>query len=503
MTSYYEVLQAVAPEAIVVLGALVVLAADLLALRDTAPRYRRILLALLACGICAAAITWALVLPTHGTFLDGMWITNAATGLVKAAVLLLAALTFALWTDSDFTPHAGEYCALILLATAGLMFMVSAGDLLILFTALELSSICLYVLTAFDKRNPRCTEAAVKYFLFGGVAAAFTLFGMSLIYGASGTTRLDAIARGIAAAAGPSSASTALDPLAIIGVLMVFTAFGFKIAAAPFHLWAPDIYQGAPLPTAAFIASGSKVAGFYVLARIAVAAFDNGDADSLLARSGWVPLMFLVVCASIVVGNLAAIVQSNVRRLLAYSAIAHAGYMLIAVTAPTTTTTAALIYYAVTYAFAALGAFAVLALVEQRTGGSDLENFAGLGHAAPVVSFCLLVFVLSLAGIPPLAGFFGKFYVFAAALASNTARWQVSGLVVLAIAASAVSLFYYLKLLKSVYVARSSIKPAQVPFGWATMGCVVLLAALVIVLGCFPELLLRPLRSAMQVVAAG
>lgn len=503
MTSYYEVLQAVAPEAIVVLGALVVLAADLLALRDTSPRFRRILLALLACGICAAAIAWALVLPAHGAFLEGMWISNAATGLVKAAVLFLAALTFVLWIDSDFTPHAGEYCALILLASAGLMFMVSAGDLLILFTALELSSICLYVLTAFDKRNPRCTEAAVKYFLFGGVAAAFTLFGMSLIYGVSGVTRLDAIARGIAAAAGQGSASTALDPLAIIGVLMVFAAFGFKIAAAPFHLWAPDIYQGAPAPTAAFIASGSKVAGFYVLARIAVAASGDGDADSLLARSGWAPLMFVVVCVSIVVGNLAATVQSNVRRLLAYSAIAHAGYMLIAAAAPSSTTTAALIYYAVTYALAALGAFAILALVEQRTGGSDLGDFAGLGSAAPVLSFCLLVFVLSLAGIPPLAGFFGKFYVFAAALASTSAGWQLLALVVLAISASAVSLYYYLKLLKSVYVARSNIKSVQVPGGWATMGCVVLLAALVIVLGCFPELLLHPLQSAMRMTTAG
>jgi NADH-quinone oxidoreductase subunit N len=502
VTNYYEVLQAVAPEAIVVLGALVVLAADLLALHDTSPRFRRILLALLACVVCAAAIAWALVLPTHGTFLDGMWISNAATGVVKAAVLFLAALIFVLWIDSDFTTHAGEYCALILLATAGLMFMVSAGDLLVLFTALELSSICLYVLTAFDKRAPRCTEAAVKYFLFGGVAAAFTLFGMSLIYGASGTTRLDAIARGISAAAGLSSTSADLEPLAIIGVLMVFTAFGFKIAAAPFHLWAPDIYQGAPVPTAAFIASGSKVAGFYVLARIAVAAFDNGNADSLLARSGWVPLVFLVVCASIIVGNLAAIVQSNVRRVLAYSAIAHAGYMLIAVTAPSTTTTAALIYYAITYAVAALGAFAVLALVEQRTGGSDLEQFAGLGRATPVLAFCLLVFILSLAGIPPLAGFFGKFYVFAAALASNTARWQVFALVVLAIAASAVSLYYYLKLLKSVYVTKSTVGKFQVPSGAATMGIVVLLAVLVILLGCFPELLLLPLQSAMRTGAA-
>jgi NADH-quinone oxidoreductase subunit N len=397
--------------------------------------------------------------------------------------------------ESDFTDHVGEYLALVLLGAVGMLLLTASEDLLMIFISLELTSLSLYILTAFNKRSIRSAEAALKYFLFGGMSAAFTLFGLSWIYGLTGETNL----RAIAAALG----GRGLDPLLAVAMVMVVIGLGFKVAAAPFHLWAPDAYQGGPTPSAAFIASGSKVAGFFILAKFLVMGF-VGTAGSGAWRQfvpGWVPVIALVAALSMVLGNLAAIVQSSVRRLLAYSAIAHAGYILVAVLSHNAHSLAALIYYTLTYGLTVIGAFGVVAVVERGTGDETLSSFAGLSRRAPTVSFCLLIFMLSLAGIPPLAGFFGKFYVFAAALNRGAPDLGLLWLVLLALGMSAVSLYYYLQVLKQVYVAEPPSGSGALPVPAMLQATLCILAAGVLLFGAVPSLLLDPIYGAMH--AAG
>jgi NADH-quinone oxidoreductase subunit N len=410
-------------------------------------------------------------------------VLSPLTERVQIALLILTMLTILISLGSTFTEHVSEYLALILLATVSTMFLVSTQNLLLIFLSLELLSLSLYVLTAFNKRSARSAEAALKYFLFGGISAAFLLFGFSLLYGLSNSTSLTSIASSIH--------GTLLDPLLIVAIVMVMVGLGFKVAAAPFHFWAPDVYQGAPAPSAAFIASGSKVAGFFILYQVMVIGL-AGAAGSGVWRGyapGWVPIVAIVAALSMVLGNLVAIVQTSVRRLLAYSAIAHAGYMLLGVLSHTEQSLSALLYYAITYALTVLGAFGVVAVVEEETGGDELTNFAGLSRRAPIPSFCMLIFLLSLAGIPPLAGFFGKFYLFSSVLTS-TPRLGLLWLVVLAVAMSAVSLYYYLKVLKAIYVTEASngAAPIRVPVLRQIVLCLIALS--VVLLGCAPNLLL-------------
>ena len=394
--------------------------------------------------------------------------------------------------DSDFTRHVGEYLALVLLAAVGMMFLVGAEDLLMIFVSLELTSLSLYVLTAFNQRNVKSAEAALKYFLFGGMSAAFLLFGLSLIYGLSGATNLRPVAVALA--------GQGLDPLLVVALVLVVIGFGFKVAAVPFHLWAPDAYQGAPTPSAAFIASGSKVASFFIFAKVMMLGFagTEGSAAFHAYAPGWVPVLAIVAGLSMVLGNLAAIVQSSVKRLLAYSAIAHAGYMLVAVLSHDPQAVASLIYYAVTYGLTTIGAFGVVLVVENLAGDDQLASFAGLSRRAPGVALCMMVFMLSLAGIPPLAGFFGKFYVFAAAIKSGAPHLGLLWLVILAIAMSAVSLFYYLQVLKQIYLANPPAGSPVVAVPLMTQITLAVLALGVLLLGCFPGVLVGVIEHAMM-----
>src|SRR5580658_3660668 len=313
-----------------------------------------------------------------------------------------------------------------------------------IFIALELLSISLYALAAFDKGSMASSEAALKYLLFGGMSAAFTLFGISLVYGMAGDIQLDAIAARLRV--------QPVEPVFYTALVMTLVGFAFKLAAAPFHLWAPDVYEGAPTPVASFIASGSKVASFFVLARILLTAFPGARGTASLNDflPGWAPVFIVLAVLSMVAGNVAAIVQTNVKRLLAYSAIAHAGYALLALLADQRHALSALLFYTITYAFTVLGAFAVVGVVEAGGRSGTLADFAGLSRRAPVLSFCMLIFMLSLAGIPPLSGFFGKFYIFTAIL-DTAPKLSLLWLVVLGVAASAVSLYYYLQVLKQIY----------------------------------------------------
>lgn len=492
--SYLEVLQLAAPETVLVVIALAVLTVDLLVLRGQPVALRFGIGAAVAGVGCVAVML--MLLGRHGAanLFDGMLVVDPLTNAVKAAVVLLTLFTVLISTTGKFTEHVGEYLALILLATVGMMFLVSAEDLLMIFIALELLSLSLYVLTAFNKRNIKSAEAALKYFLFGGMAAAFTLFGLSLLYGLSGSTNLHRIAEGLA--------GKGMDPLLVVAIVTTLIGFGFKVAAVPFHLWAPDAYEGAPTPSAAFIATGSKVASFFILGKIMMIGFAGAEGSAAWRGfiSGWMPAMALLAALSMVLGNLTAIAQTSVKRLLAYSAIAHGGYMLVAVLANNEAGMAGLLYYVITYGLATLGAFGVVQAVEDVTGSDTVSSFAGLSRRAPGLSLCLLVFLLSLGGIPPLAGFFGKFFVFSAAVGVAPGQMSLLWLVVLAIAMSAVSFYYYLRVLKAVYVTdRTDGTDAAVTVPLATLISLGLLAMLVVVLGCAPGLLLGWLQAAPAV----
>ena len=503
--SYLELLKLAMPETIVVVTALVVLAVDLLFTRDEPLRARFSIGAMISIFGCVAAGAWMYFGP-HGNLaanqvseelplLKGMLVVDPLTQLVSVAVLVLAIFTIVLSVESNFTSHVGEYLALILLAAVGMLFLVSAEDILMIFISLELTSLSLYILTAFNKENIKSAEAALKYFLFGGMAAAFTLFGLSLIYGLSGSTNL----RDIAAAL----QGKGLDPLLAVAIVMTVIGFGFKVAAVPFHLWAPDAYQGAPIPSAAFIASGSKVASFFIFAKVMMLGFAGVEGSGAFRhfQNGWVPTLAILAVFSMLLGNFVAIAQSSVRRLLAYSAIAHAGYMLLGVMTHNGQGMASLLYYAMTYGLTTIGAFGVVAVVQERAGDDKISDFAGLARREPVVSLCMMVFMLSLAGIPPLAGFFGKFYIFSTAISSGSTNLGLLWLVIFAIAMSVVSLYYYLKVLKQIYVVEPDGSAATEGASALTKTVLVLLALAVVVLGCAPDLLIGRLLETIH--AAG
>jgi NADH-quinone oxidoreductase subunit N len=437
-----ELLKLASPEIVVVVTTLAVLAIGLASTRTS--------------GICsfvaalglALAIGAVLMLPRNATLFHGMLVISPLNSLFKIICVALAFSTILLAPAKDSLRNHAEYLAIILLATIGLMLLVGSEELLMIFIGLELTGLSLYVMAGFDKTDVRSAEAGLKYFLFGSTASAFTLFGISFIYGMSGTTAL--------AAVGQKLATQSIQPILFVGIVMTLVGFAFKIAAAPFHLWAPDAYQGAPVPSAAFIASGSKVASFVVLGKIVLVGFGpvHGSAAWHAMIAGWAPVLAVLAALSIVIGNLVALAQSNVRRLLAYSAVAHAGYTLLGLVAGGRDGFSATLFYTTVYAFTLVGAFGVVALVRRETGDDDLQNFAGLWSRSPLLAGCMSIFMLSLAGLPPLAGFFGKFYLFSVTLRAG-ANHGLLWLIVLALFGSLVSLYYYLIVLKVIFTDQS------------------------------------------------
>jgi NADH-quinone oxidoreductase subunit N len=455
--SYLELLKLAAPEAIVAVTALAVLAIGLIRWGETPSSRRSSAFCSAVTGLgLAAAVGAVLMLPQSATLFGGMLVITPLTSLFKIICLALAFFTVVLARTDLSSRNRGEYLALVLLATIGLMLLVGSEELLMIFIGLELTGLSLYVMTAFDKTDIRSAEAGLKYFLFGSTASAFTLFGLSLIYGMAGTTGLAVIAQKLSA--------QPISPLLFAGIVMTLVGFAFKIAAAPFHLWAPDAYQGAPVPSAAFIASGSKVASFVVLGKIVLVGFgpDKGSAAWHAMIAGWAPVLAVLAALSILIGNLVALAQANVRRLLAYSAVAHAGYTLLGLIAGGREGFSATLFYATVYAFTLVGAFGVVALVRRETGGDDLMNFAGLRVRSPLLAGCMSIFMLSLAGLPPLAGFFGKFYLFSAALRADE-NHGLLWLVALALLGSLISLYYYLIVLKVIFVDEPAQQETSLP----------------------------------------
>jgi NADH-quinone oxidoreductase subunit N len=493
---YLNLLRLTGAEALVVLASLATLFVDLTVMRGQPRPARRLIAALIAALGCLAAGLYLARVPVAGADAGGLFLADPLTQLVKLILLGLTLLTVLLSVEADFTDHIGEYFTLLLLATAGLLFMAGAGDVLMIFLALELTSLSLYSLTALNKASPAGTEAALKYFFFGAMAAAFALFGFSLLYGLTGSTSLAGIAAGLK--------GRGFDPLLAVAVVMVLTGFGFKVAAVPFHLWAPDAYQGAPTPVAALIASGSKVAGFFLLGRFVLLALPD-SAGSAAWRGfvpGWAPVLAVLAFASLLLGNLAALAQRDLKRLLAYSAVSHAGYLLLGVlavagSAGRADAFASLLFYAATYALTTVAAFAVAGYLERARGSAAITGLQGLGRRAPWFAAGLLVFLLSLAGLPPFAGFPAKFYVFAAALKVEPSGQALLWLVAAGLLLSPVALYYYLKALKQAYVVAGDGDGLPRP-AWSEAVVVGLAAAGILLLGVFPECLLGPLVTAIR-----
>jgi NADH-quinone oxidoreductase subunit N len=506
--NYVELFRVTLPETVLEVAALLVLVVDLSLLRNAANKTRVAAAALLGVAGCVVAL-WAVSFAGASGLSAGLsagsdllLAAGGSAGVAQVGILVLTAITLLLLIDSDFTRHAGEYVAVVLMAAAGGMLIAAAQDLLVIFIALELLSLGLYILTAFAKKSGKSAEAAMKYYLFGGMSAAFLLFGFSYLYGLSGSTALPKVVLGtyLASANGGS-------PLLYVALVMIAAGLGFKVAAVPFHLWAPDTYEGAPAPAAAFIASVSKVASFALLISISsVALHFLGElpvarsyvtvrfsmAPPAVApgiRGAWPLILMVLAVASMVLGNLAALAQVSVRRLLAYSAVAHAGYILLGLAffSWSNASANAILYYILTYGLTTIGAFGVIAVVERATGSDRLDAFLGLHKRNPVLAAVTLVLFLSLAGIPPLVGFWAKFNLFAAVLGAAGGKLPLA-LVALAIAMSAVSLYYYLQVLKRAYVMPAA-EETPIYAHPVTMAVLLVIAAAVVVMGCFPALL--------------
>jgi NADH-quinone oxidoreductase subunit N len=508
--NYADLFRATLPETSLEITALLVLFVDLGFLRKTGLKVRVAIAVLLGVAGCGAATWTTLLQGTEGLSFEpsyGLLVTTGGlTAVAQIGILVLTALTLLLMVDAEFTRHVGEFVAVVLMAASGGLLIAAAQDLLVIFVGLELLSLGLYILTAFAKSSGKSAEAALKYYLFGGMSAAFLLFGFSYLYGLSGSTNLETV---VLASYMPASVNA--WPLWMVALVLIAAGLGFKVAAVPFQLWAPDTYEGAPAPAAAFIASVSKLASFALLIAISsaamhpLAALNLGHGQmSLVGRiSGsampepipvgflgpWSKILTLLAVASMVVGNLAALAQISVRRLLAYSAIAHAGYILLALAffSYSPRSAGAILYYVLTYGLTTVGAFGVISVVERAAGSDRMDAFLGLHKRNSFLAAVLLVLFLSLAGIPPLVGFWAKFNLFAAVLGVSHGALPFA-LVALAVALSAVSLYYYLQVLKRAYV-MPAIEDTPIVVHPVTLLVLVGIAGAVVVLGCFPQLL--------------
>lgn len=389
----------------------------------------------------------------------GMIRLDGTAFVFRLIFLAGAALTALFMVDHEPEGRHGEFYALMLVATLGMNLMASAADLVMLYLAIETTSLPLYVMAGFMTRDPRSTEAGIKYFLFGAMTAAVMLYGFSLLFGFTGTTNLYAMAGLVTAGS--------LSPLAlVVAMILVLVGFGFKVSAVPFHFWAPDVYEGAPTPVAGFLSTASKAAGFAVLMRVMMAVFPA-------IAENWMVLVAILAAASMIIGNLLAMTQRNIKRLLAYSSIAQAGYILVGVAANSALGTTGAVFYLVSYLVTNMAAFGIVALVGRTVCSDDLDAYAGLHRRNPGLAMALLVAMLSLGGIPPLSGFIGKLLVFGAAVQSGMLGVVLAFIGVLT---SVVGLYYYLTVLRIAFVSPSTTGeqplPVTTPWRVALLVCV-------------------------------
>ncbi len=484
-------LLAILPELIVIGAACLVLALD-----PITPSSRKDWLAWLSVAALAACahLTMSRMGTTVSAFSD-LVILDPFSGFWK--LLLYGVTSFTILLSLPYLKaeriNLGEYYGFILLSLAGMMVMVSAADLLTIYLGMELMSLSLYVLAGFKRFEARSLEAAAKYFVLGAFSSGMLLYGISLLYGASGSTRLSAIAAAVAARGLD-------DPMLALAMILLAVGFGFKIAAVPFHMWTPDVYEGSPTSVTAFMAVASKAASFAAFLRVFLEGLGG-------LKANWYVLFLILCLATLALGNLVAIVQTNIKRMLAYSSIANAGYALIgAVVAgyvpasreAQTFGLSSVMLYLTIYAFMTLGAFAVIAMLRKNgVEGDEIEDYAGLAKRQPVAAFLMLAFMASLAGIPPTAGFIGKFYLFMAAVKADLAWLAVVGVLF-----AAVSAYYYLRVVMVMYMREPETAGAESRLVTSPALVVALVCAFagVLVFGLYPNPLVSFATQAVLVL---
>jgi NADH-quinone oxidoreductase subunit N len=364
----------------------------------------------------------------------------------------------------------GEYYALLMFSTIGMMLMAAGADLLNIYIGLEVMSISIYILAGFKRSKLISNEASLKYFLLGAFAAGFLLYGISIIYGTTGTINLKQIASFIAGKGGIS------DPLLLMGMGLIIIGLGFKVASVPFHAWVPDVYEGAPMSIMAFMSVGPKAAGFAAFLRIFTTAFGTTHYE-------WQKIIFILAILTMTIGNIVAIAQTNIKRMLAYSSIAHAGYLLIAMVAANNMGVPATLFYILAYTFMNIGAFAIVIVLSHK--GDEfiqINDYAGLGFKHPLLAIAMTIFMLSMAGIPPMAGFVGKFYIFSAAIKSGYV-----GLAVIGVINSVISVYYYLRITVIMYMKESTSEFAPLTLSPLIVAAIVISVIGTLQLGIFPS----------------
>jgi NADH-quinone oxidoreductase subunit N len=474
------------PEVVITLGSMLVLVADVLMPRPAAagpveaPSAADRLLMWLSLAVLVGA--GASLMPAVGqnlTIAKGLLAIDGFSTFFKLLFLGAAALTVLMSPAYLRVECArpGEYYFLVLCATLGMMILAAAIDLITIFIGLETMALSFYVLAGFLRPSRRSNEAAVKYFVLGAFSLGLLLYGMSLLYGLTGTTHLRSISTALASQGG--------GPMLLLAVTLLIAGVGFKIAAVPFHMWAPDVYEGAPTPITGFLSVGSKAASFAMLLRIFIEGLPAFRVEGLGVLFGepfgWRAFFYVLAILTMTVGNVAALTQGNTKRMLAYSSIAHAGYVLIGVVAgPPRGVEAALVYLMV-YAFMQLGAFAVIAMLRRRDViGDELKDLTGLSATHPGAAIAMLIFMLSLGGIPPTAGFMGKLWIFAAAIDAG-----YIGLAVIGVLNSALSLYYYVRIVVFMWIREAEGAPA-LPLTPALAAALVVSVAGTVLFGLYP-----------------
>lgn len=411
----------------------------------------------------------------QGSLLGGMFLVDAYALFFKV-IFLLAAMLVILGSMRyvDEMGYQTEYYSMIIMATLGMMIMASAGDFITMYVGLELMTITFMVLVAFRKRDGKSSEAGIKYVILAGVSSAFLLYGMSLVYGLTGSVIIAEIARIVAM----EPVSSAL----ILALVLFIAGLGFKISAVPFHMWSPDVYHGAPTPVTSFLAMGSKAASLAILLRIFMGAFP-GIAEH------WIMVMAIIAAVTMIFGNLVAMPQTNIKRLLAYSSIAQAGYILVGLVAASEAGVKGVLFYAFIYVFATVGAFTVAAYFYNETGSDELKDYAGLSQRSPLMAAVLVIAMLSMAGIPPLAGFVGKFYLFKTVV--DGYLW----LVLLGLVLSMMSVYYYLRVALVMY-RDEPIDPSPIRVSSPVAITLVITMVVTLFLGIYPAPLSEVVNAA-------
>jgi NADH-quinone oxidoreductase subunit N len=437
-------------------------------------------------GIVAAGVLVGAGWGGHIESFSGSVVLDNFATFFKMIFLLSAGLAVLIsdqYMEREGCNH-GELYPLILFTVVGMMLMASGTDLMTIFLGLEVMSVSLYVLAGFNRANVKSNEAGLKYFLLGAFSTGFLLYGMALTYGATGTTRISKIASVVGQMSLPST-----NIMLVAGMLLMLTGFAFKVAAAPFHMWTPDVYEGAPTPMTAFMSAGPKAAGFAAALRIFLVALPTLQVE-------WSQVFWILAVLTMTVGNITALRQDNIKRMLAYSSIAHAGYCLVGFAAGNGTGTAGILFYMLSYTFMNIGAFAIIILVGKKgEPNGNVQDFAGFGVKHPVLAVAMSIFLFSLAGMPPTAGFIGKFYLFSGAIQQGYI-W----LAVIGVLNSAASVYYYLRVMVFMYM-----KDPTEEFDWMQVTvpmalCVAISVAGSLIPGIIPSLILQFAQQAIKLI---